>query len=115
MNQRFRATRITVDKEAQTLTLNWADGHKTVFPLDGLRRTCPCASCAGGHENMGTLPDPDLFLVPGLMQWPNVKVETVGTYAIRFMWDDGHDAGIYTWERLRKTCPCEDCRVRSSA
>ena len=59
---------------------------------------------------MGTLPDPELFLVPGLMRWESVKIEPVGGYGIRFIWDDGHDAGIYTWERLRVTCPCDSCR-----
>ncbi|MEM8486245.1 MAG: DUF971 domain-containing protein [Bacteroidota bacterium] len=107
----FRAKRLTVEKEAQTLTIEWADGHVTVFPLDGLRRTCPCASCAGGHENMGKLPDPDLFRVPGLMRWDNIAITPVGGYAISFKWDDGHDAGIYTWERLRVTCPCDVCRA----
>ncbi len=25
--------------------------YRTVYPLDGLRRACPCATCQG-HENM---------------------------------------------------------------
>ncbi len=104
-----RAKRVTLDTEQQVFAIDWQDGHKTVFPLDGLRRTCPCATCSGGHDQMGQLPDPDIFLVPGLMRWDKVTVEAVGAYALRFTWDDGHEAGIYTWERLRLTCPCKAC------
>lgn len=98
--------------QAQTFTVEWVDGHASVFPLDGLRRACPCASCMGGHEHMGELPDPEIFDVPALMTWREVQVEAVGSYALRFTWDDGHDAGIYTWERLRAMCPCAACRRR---
>lgn len=109
-NSTVKPTKITVKNEEQTLTINWHDGHVSVFPLDGLRRACPCAGCRGGHENMGTLPDPEIFQVPALMRWEKVKLQPVGNYAIRIIWDDGHDAGIYTWERLRAMCPCEECR-----
>ena len=29
------------------------------------------------------------------------NIEPVGTYAIRFYWQDGHDDGIYNYELLR--------------
>ncbi len=64
---------------------------------------------------MGELPDPALYRVPALMQWKKVKIEPVGTYAIRIVWDDGHNAGIYTWERLRATCPCAHCYQPASS
>ena len=101
--------RITLDRDAQTLTIVWADGHTSVYPLDGLRRACPCASCRGGHEHMGQLPDPELLQVPGLMQWPKTTVAAAGNYALQFTWDDGHDAGMYTWPYLRAICPCDAC------
>lgn len=110
MLPRTTARRITLSHEAQTLTIDWADGHRTVYPLDGLRRACPCAGCQGGHSNMGSLPDPEVFLVPSLMTWHEVQLTPVGSYALRITWDDGHDAGIYTWARLRAMCPCEACR-----
>lgn len=103
-----RPKRVTVDKEAQTLSIDWADDHLTVYPLDGLRRACPCATCQG-HGNMSRLPDPEIFQVPSLMQWYDVRPEPVGDYALRIRWDDGHDSGIYTWDRLRRMCPCDEC------
>jgi len=29
-----------------------------------------------------------------------VAVEPVGNYAVRLIFDDGHDSGLYTWETL---------------
>ncbi|MEM1094023.1 MAG: DUF971 domain-containing protein [Bacteroidota bacterium] len=96
-----RITRVVVDHGMQTLDLGWGDGSTTAIPLDALRRACPCVTCQGGHEHMGTLPERDVFLIPSLMFWNDVKVEPVGGYGLRFTWDDGHDTGIYTWQRLR--------------
>ncbi|MFW5973232.1 MAG: gamma-butyrobetaine hydroxylase-like domain-containing protein [Bacteroidota bacterium] len=106
-----KARRVTVDRAAQTLSISWADGHYTEYPLDGLRRACPCATCQG-HGNMNALPDPEIFLVPSLMQWTDIRLDPVGDYALRIRWDDGHDTGIYTWDRLRRMCPCADCLDR---
>ncbi len=114
MRQHPTARRVVIDSEAQNLTISWSDDHETVFPLDGLRRACPCATCVG-HENMGRLPDPVIFQLPGLMRWENLRLEPVGNYALRLTWDDGHNTGIYTWERLRAMCPCEECASRSAA
>lgn len=101
--------RITVSIDEQLLTITWQDGHESAYPLDALRRACPCAGCMGGHDRMGELPDPEIFRLPSLQRWERPKVEAVGTYAIRITWDDGHDAGIHTWKRLRAICPCEAC------
>ena len=102
------AARIIVDSGAQSLIIEWRDGHESVFPLDGLRRACPCAGCQG-HDKMQELPDPEIFRVPALMQWNNVRLEAAGSVGLRVIWDDGHSTGIYAWDRLRAMCPCSDC------
>lgn len=38
-----------------------------------------------------------------------LNVEPVGSYGIKIYWSDGHSAGIYTFDHLRKICPCGDC------
>ncbi len=98
--------RLTLEKDAQTLKVQWSDGHHCTFPLDGLRRACPCAGCQG-HEKMHELPDPAIFHLPALMRWENVKAEVAGSVGVRLTWDDGHNSGIFTWARLRAMCPCE--------
>jgi DUF971 family protein len=35
----------------------------------------------------------------------------VGAYGLRIDWSDGHDTGIYTFDRLRAACPCQTCRL----
>jgi DUF971 family protein len=43
------------------------------------------------------------------MQVRPVSVELVGAYGIRIHWSDGHSTGIYTFERLLRSCPCQRC------
>lgn len=38
-----------------------------------------------------------------------LAVELVGAYGIRVRWSDGHATGIYTFGRLRASCPCARC------
>ena len=98
---------VEIDTDAQTLSVEWADGHTSVFPLDGLRRACPCAHCIG---HGGSKPGPDVFDAPAEREWTRVRARTVGGYALRLAWDDGHDTGIYRWKYLRALCPCTQCR-----
>jgi DUF971 family protein len=40
------------------------------------------------------------------------SVEAVGSYAIRVYWNDGHSSGIYSFDHLRRICPCAECRAK---
>jgi DUF971 family protein len=44
-----------------------------------------------------------------------LHVEQVGHYAIKIDWSDGHNTGIYSFEHLRKICPCAECKLIRSA
>jgi DUF971 family protein len=37
------------------------------------------------------------------------SAHAVGRYALQFNWQDGHTAGIYSWEYLRRVCQCREC------
>jgi len=37
-------------------------------------------------------------------------IEPIGNYALQPKWADAHEYGIWTYERLRAICPCEECR-----
>ena len=115
MDPKLFAKNISVDHATQTLQIDWADGHTSVYPLEGLRLACPCAECAGGHENMGRPVDPAIFDIEPTRQWRIEKLTEVGYYAMQITWGDGHDTGIYRWESLRKMCPCSKCNPRKSA
>jgi len=103
---------ITADRQKRTMTVNWNDGHTSEIPFTLLRNACPCAECRGGHENMGADPEPELFTAPD-EDTPATRlenIEAVGTYGITPVWEDGHHYGIYSWNFLRKLCPCPVCR-----
>ncbi len=43
------------------------------------------------------------------------ELQPVGRYGLTPVWGDGHQTGIYTYERLRATCECDDCRATRAA
>lgn len=107
-----KPTDITANKQTRELTITWDDGHIAVYPFGLLRAACPCASCRGGHENMGSEPDPMVFGIE-LGDSPATRIaniSAVGSYALSIAWEDGHDYGIYNWHYLRALCPCKECQ-----
>ncbi len=102
----FIPTNITLDQKTGNLIINWSDGRICQYPLSPLRLACPCVECRGGHGNMGPQGDPKNLndLIP-LRTYQVERVEIVGNYALQFVWDDGHNSGIYTWDYLYRLCP----------
>lgn len=97
---KIKPVNITADREKRILTINWNDGHEGRYSFAGLRAVCPCVQCQGGHANMGR-PADKLLLEKSVNDELNLDAATpVGSYAIQFIWNDGHDSGIYTWEYL---------------
>jgi len=93
--------------------IDWKDGHRSEYTLDYLRDECPCAGCRG-HGGDKPPPEP---ASPFQMYKKVLKmdgVEPVGRYALRFLWNDGHTTGIYSFEHLREICPCDQCRSARS-
>lgn len=96
---------IELNDREQTLRVQWQDGERSVYPLDGLRRACPCVYCQGGHGQMESTPEPLSLDTPAIQEWHDVKLEAAGSVGLRITWDDGHNDGIYTWRRLRALAP----------
>lgn len=101
------------------MDIEWKDGHLSHYPFPFLRDACPCALCNEEREKAGRAPgesaDPSAG-GPLPMFKPAVKptsAEGVGKYAIKFHWNDNHDLGIYSWDFLRKVCPCKECKAAS--
>ena len=111
----MRPTGITANRQMAELLITWDDDHVSIYPFAILRAACPCAECRGGHENMRSDPDPEVFSV-ALEDSPATRLrnlEAVGSYAISIEWEDGHHFGIYNWNYLRALCPCPICRVEA--
>ncbi|MBM3753361.1 MAG: DUF971 domain-containing protein [Acidobacteria bacterium] len=100
--QRVEPEHIAISK-SRGIEVDWKDGKHTSLPLETLRRECPCATCTGAH---GTPPQkwtPDTNPLRTYTERLKMQsVEQVGGYAIRIFWNDGHNAGIYTYDHLRK-------------
>jgi ATP-binding protein involved in chromosome partitioning len=91
--------------DGHVIEIQWDDaGHTGRFDARDLRLACACAECV---EEMSGRPMLDPSRVP-----PGVfagAIKLVGAYAVHFTWSDGHSTGIYPWERLLASCPCDTC------
>jgi ATP-binding protein involved in chromosome partitioning len=79
-----------------TLVIDWADGVKSLLDVRALRLACSCAACVDEWSGAALLA-PDS--VPEDVR-PRA-IQSVGRYAIGIEWSDGHNTGIYPFERLR--------------
>jgi DUF971 family protein len=102
--------------KSKGIKIDWKDGHRSDYALEYLRDECPCATCTGAH---GTEPQKSNYSAPPTafqMYKAKLKMlsaEAVGNYAVRIEWSDGHNTGIYSFDHLRKICPCGGCRPAS--
>ena len=104
---------LDANKSKKELTLTWNDDHISIYTFSLLRAACPCAECRDGHDNMGGVPDLEVFAAP-ITDSKETRLKDVvatGSYGISILWEDGHDYGIYNWQFLRALCPCEECRA----
>ena len=103
---------ITANRRTREMIVKWESGHESAYPFSLLRYACPCAECRGGHENMRSDPDLEVFnMADEIGPATTIKnVEAVGSYALTILWEDGHHFGIYNWRYLRALCPCDRCR-----
>jgi DUF971 family protein len=83
----------------------WDDGHVSLYTLRYLRQNCPCAGCRDEWTGVRTL---NLASIPSDIK--ALRMELVGNYAVHFSFSDHHETGIYSFQALRKLCPCNDCK-----
>jgi DUF971 family protein len=84
---------ISLHKQSRVLEIVYNDGENFKLPCEYLRVFSPSADVKGhgpGQEVL-QLGKEDV----------NIKeVEPVGNYAVRLIFDDGHETGLYTWSYL---------------
>ena len=90
-------SRIRFLTEDSLLCLDWSDGQSLQIPFRALRQLCPSASCVSETTGQRVL-DPDS--VPTDIHPTNVS--HTGSYALKIIWSDGHDTGLFTWEYLNE-------------
>lgn len=87
-----------ISRRDDALLFEWRAGDAPVrYPARTLRLACQCAGCI---DEMTSRPLLDPATVPeGIAP---LGLELVGNYGLKVTWSDGHSAGIYTWEHLRR-------------
>lgn len=98
--KRFAATAVRSPYRATTTEIDWADGHRGIYPHQILRGYCPCAGCQGHSGEIRFIEGGETSIK---------TIEPVGDYALSFEWGDGHNTGIYTFRYLRALCQCPQC------
>ena len=83
------------------ITCEWQGGFKSTISLEKLRSECPCAECQNERRNTDTKINIPMLKTFKVGMNDLKSLEKVGNYALRAIWGDGHDTGIYDWEYLR--------------
>jgi ATP-binding protein involved in chromosome partitioning len=100
-----------INRRDDGLLIEWDEtGHEALYPARELRLACPCAACV---DEMSGRPLLDPSSVPNDVR--PVSLGLVGAYGLKVRWSDGHATGIYTFERLLASCPCDACATRRAA
>ena len=86
-------TEISLHKKSRMLEVAFADGNRFSLSCEFLRVYSPSA------EVMGHGPGQEVLQV-GKREVDIVAVDPVGNYAVRLVFSDGHDSGLFTWKYL---------------
>jgi DUF971 family protein len=86
---------IRLPKDKRSLIVTFADGVRHELAAEYLRVESPSAEVQG-HNPV------EKRIVAGKREVAISAVEPVGSYAVRLVFDDGHDTGLFTWTNLRR-------------
>ena len=86
-------TSLTLKKRSRQLAVEFADGISAALSAELLRVYSPSAEVTGHSPS-------EARLVTGKELVGIIRIEPVGRYAVRIVFDDGHDSGLYTWKLL---------------
>ena len=86
-------TQISLRSRSRVLHVQFDDGQAYELPFEYLRTHSPSAEVQGHGPGQGVL-------VTGKQDVTVLRVEPVGQYAVKLVFDDGHDSGLFTWAYL---------------
>ena len=86
-------TEIRLKRAEKRLEVDFDDGSRFAFPAEYLRVESPSAEVQGHGPN-------ERRTVPGKRHVGVLGLEPVGHYAVRILFDDTHDTGIFSWDYL---------------
>ena len=84
---------IRLKRDERVLEVDFDDGSRVALPAELLRVESPSAEVQGhGPAERRTIPGKRHVGIAG--------IEPVGHYAVRLLFDDRHDTGIFSWDYL---------------
>jgi DUF971 family protein len=86
-------TDIKLHRRSRALEVVFADGMKGRLSAEYLRVHSPSAEVKGHAAGEG-------ILVSGKEHVGIERIEPIGNYAVRLVFDDGHNPGLFTWSVL---------------
>ena len=99
-------TELRLDKDKRFLTVTFDDGKSFVLPAELLRVLSPSAEVQGHSEAQRVT-------VGGKKNVGILRIEPVGNYAVRIVFDDGHDTGLFVWNYLRELGESKEAKWRA--
>ena len=94
-------TDIKYHKRSRELEVRFADGMNARLSAELLRVYSPSAEVKGHAGGEG-------ILVTDKETVGIKSIEPVGLYAVRIVFDDGHNTGLYTWALFYELCAERD-------
>ena len=94
-------TEITLHQKTKQLEIAFDDGARCHLPFEFLRVYSPSAEVRGHGAGQETLQ-------VGKKNVNVLNIEPVGSYALKIVFDDGHDSGLYSWECLHELGKYQD-------
>ena len=88
-----RPTEINLHQKSRVLDVVFNDGRQFSLPVEYLRVFSPSAEVRGHGPGQEVLQE-------GKREVDINAIEPVGVYAVKFVFSDGHDTGIYSWDYL---------------
>ena len=89
------ATQIRLRKAERELEVEFDDGSSYAYSAEYLRVESPSAEVQGHGPHQKKI-------IPGRRHVGIIAIEPVGNYAVRLVFDDLHDTGIYSWDYLHE-------------
>ena len=86
-------TQLIVKRGARILAITFDDAASFTIPFELLRVESPSAQVQGHSAGQKQV-------VKGKADVIVTDVQPVGRYAVRLVFDDGHDSGLFTWDWL---------------
>ena len=92
---------LRLHQKSRVLEVAFDNGERYELTFEFLRVFTPSADARGHAPGQETLQ-------VGKMNIDIVRIEPVGHYAIRPIFSDGHESGIYSWDMLYNLCTHRD-------